>query len=274
MSQIAQCYDTQSCLRCYSCMVNCGVENRVRLQRDRLRPVEKTVGQALPHLSHLTPRVSQIGSYPEARQITAFHHCQHCEKAPCAQICPSRAVGVRPSGSVVIREELCVGCQACKDACPFDVPAYSADHNKTYKCTQCHDRTANGLKQACVEGCPTGALFSGNRAEVIKEARLRAERYSKATGIPYTVYGADQVNFYVGSLGWMTIAPARDAAHYQLPDNPYRPWNILRDASKTGGGFAMAAALVGVGAHFSGWLSKRKEVLSRQDEQHDKGEDA
>lgn len=265
MSRFVQCYDTQSCIRCFSCMVNCGVENRVRLQREKHRPVEKTVSEALPHLFHLTPRVMQVGSYPDARQITAFHHCQHCEKAPCAQICPSRAISVRPSGSVVIREELCVGCQACKDACPYDVPAYNAERNKTYKCTQCHDRVENGLKQSCVNGCPTGALFSGSYDEVLREARLRAAQYTKTMGNPYMVYGGDKVNFYVGKLGWMTIAPVRDSGYYQLPENPYRPWNVLRDVAKTGGGIALVAAVVGVAAHFSDWLRKRKEVLSQHD---------
>lgn len=92
MNKSAQCYDTQSCLRCFSCMVNCGVENRVRLQRDGNRHLERTAAQPLPHLNNLTPRTTEIGSYPDARRITEFHHCNHCENAPCLQICPSRAI--------------------------------------------------------------------------------------------------------------------------------------------------------------------------------------
>lgn len=270
MSRTAQCYDSQSCIRCFSCMINCGVENRLRLQRDKGRPMEKTAGTPMPHLFHLTPRTTEIGSYPDARRITEFHHCQHCEKAPCAGICPSRAITIRPGGSVVIREELCVGCQSCKDACPYDVPVYSKEQNKTYKCTQCHDRIENGLKQSCVTACPTGALFSGDYKDVLMEARQRAEQYTKTMGIPYTVYGGDKVNFYVGKLGWMTIAPVRDAAYYHLPDNPYRPWNIMRDVVKTGGGIVAVAAVAGVAVHFADWVKKRKEVLSKQDH-HDSG---
>lgn len=107
----------------------------------------------------------------------------------------------------MIREEKCIGCQTCVEVCPFHVPVYSKEMEKAYKCIQCYDRTENGLKQACVSACPTGALFSGIHEEVAAEARKRAEFYSKNTGIHFMVYGSDKINSVVGSLGWMTIAP-------------------------------------------------------------------
>jgi formate dehydrogenase iron-sulfur subunit len=220
MSRDAQCYDTQSCIRCFSCMVGCAAEYRVRLQRDNHRPVEVTAAQALPHLSFLTPRVTELGSYPEARRVTAFRHCKHCETALCLDNCPASAIMRRPGGAVVIQEEKCIGCQTCVGICPFEAPTYSKQMDKAYKCIQCYDRTENGLKQACVNACPTGALFSGSHQEVAAEARKRAAQYTKSTGIPFLVYGADRVNAVVGSLGWMTIAPAGDAEHLFLPANP------------------------------------------------------
>ena len=222
MSRIAQCYDSQSCIRCFSCMVGCGAENRVRLQRDKKRPVDKTAADTLSHLLYLTPKVTEIGIYPEARRITAFHHCRHCDTPQCKQDCPVNAIITRPGGSVVIQEEKCIGCQTCVGACPFHVPVYSKEYDKSYKCIQCYDRVENGLKQACVTACPTGALFSGVRDDVVAEAYKRAEFYSKSTGISFMVYGGDKVNSVVGSLGWMTIAPVREAVHYQLPVNPQK----------------------------------------------------
>ena len=223
MSRIAQCYDSQSCIRCFSCMVGCGAENRVRLQRDKKRPVDKTVTDTLAHLLYLTPTVTEIGVFPDARRITAFNHCRHCETPQCKPDCPVNAIITRPGGSVVILEEKCIGCQTCVGVCPFHVPVYSKEMDKSYKCIQCFDRTENGLKQACVTACPTGALFSGTHAEVVAEARKRSDFYSKSTGIPYMVYGGDKINSVVGSLGWMTIAPVLDAAQYGLPENPKKP---------------------------------------------------
>lgn len=222
MSRNAQCYDTQSCIRCFSCMVGCGAENRVRLQRDKKRPVDKTVTEELPHLLYLTPSVTEKGTYPNARRITAFRHCRHCETPQCKQDCPASAITTRPGGSVVIQEEKCIGCQTCVETCPFKAPTFSKELEKSYKCIQCYDRTENDMKQACVNSCPTGALFSGPHAEVVAEARKRAESYSKSTGVKYIVYGGDKLNPVVGSLGWMTIAPENDAAEYGLPKNPVK----------------------------------------------------
>ena len=223
MSRIAQCYDSQSCIRCFSCMVGCGAENRLRLQRDKMRPVDMTVTEPLPHYFYLTPEISETGIYPAARRITAFHHCRHCESPQCKKDCPVSAIITRPGGSVVIQEEKCIGCQTCVGVCPFHAPTYSKEMDKSYKCIQCYDRIEHGLKQACVSACPTGALFSGTHADVAAEARKRAEYYSKNSGIHFLVYGNDKINSVVGSLGWMTIAPVGDAVLYQLPNNPQKP---------------------------------------------------
>jgi formate dehydrogenase iron-sulfur subunit len=262
MATFAQCYDSQSCIRCFACMVGCGTENQARLQRDAGVPIERASQQVAAHLFHIAPRAEEIGRYPDARRITGFAHCRHCENAPCASVCPTQAIVKRPTGTVVIRENLCIGCQSCRDACPFDVPQYSKARNKTYKCTGCFDRVEAGLKPACVAACPTGAMFSGSPDAVAKEARERAERYSKTLGIAHVVYGDQAVNGTTGRLGWMTIAPQRDAAFYDLPADPSRPWNTLREVAKVGGAVAAAGMVVGVTAHWLGWLSKRRQEVA------------
>jgi formate dehydrogenase iron-sulfur subunit len=262
MATIAQCYDSQSCIRCFACMVACGTENQARLQRDANIPIERSSQQVQAHLFHIAPRAQEVGQYPSARRLTGFSHCRHCEKAPCEANCPTRAIARRASGAVVIREDLCIGCQSCRDACPYDVPQYSKARNKTYKCTGCYDRVDVGLKPACVSACPTGALFSGSTDAVAKEARARAERYTKMLGVSYTVYGDQPVNGYVGKLGWMSIAPERDAAFYDLPEDPSRPWNTLRGIVKVGGAVAAVGMVAGVTAHWLAWLARRKDEVA------------
>jgi len=257
-----KCYDTQACIRCFACMVNCSVENRARLHREGIMSVEKSVQTPMPHFNYLSARRVELGAYPNAKHVTAFHHCNHCENSPCQSICPTGAITTRPGGEVVINDDICIGCQSCGDACPFDVPKYSADNGKAYKCTGCYDRVENGLKQSCVEACPTTAMFSGPAGEVLEEAKKRAELYSQKTGKKYMVYGADALNSYVGKLKWITIVEESELAAYQLDTKPSRSAIQWRDYAKTAGGVLAVAAVVGTTAHFIYWLDKRKKKIA------------
>lgn len=259
------CYDTQSCIRCFSCMLNCSVENRVRLQRNGTEHVEKSLNADYSHLDYLTPIRKEFGSFPNARQITAFHHCNHCENAPCKNFCPTGAIEKRQTGAIVINEKTCIGCRACVDACPYDVPTFNAATNRTYKCVLCYDRVENGLKQACAGACPTGAIFSGDAAAVTAEAQRRADLYADTFAEPYIVYGKDRINGYVGKLGWLTIAPEKDVAHYMLPANPYKASMLLHSFARSSGAAVAAVTALGLGAHFFYWLSKRKELLTKEE---------
>lgn len=262
------CYDTHSCLRCYSCMVNCAVENRARLQRDKGVDVARSINEQLPHLSYLTPQQHQVGSYPQAKTITEFKHCHHCEKPKCMEMCPTGAITKTGSGSVVINEKSCVGCRACADGCPYDVPVFSADTGKSHKCTQCNDRVASGMVPACVEACASNAMFFGKRDEVLAEAQARAKRYSDTTGVNYVVYGGDTINSYVGKTNWLTIAPEKDRDEYGLPIDPQKTSYMVRSLAKQSGGALALVALAGAVGHFSYWLSSRKALLDEEKEKN------
>lgn len=262
MSIQIKCYDTTPCIRCFACMVNCSAENRLRIQREDAVGMEKSVQNILPQLNHLSPKRQEIGTYPNACQVTAFQHCNHCENSPCEEICPTGAISTRNGGEVVIRQDICIGCQSCGDACPFDVPKYSATNGKAYKCHGCYDRTENGMKQSCVEACPTKAMFSGPAEEVLKEAKRRARLYSQKNGKTYVVYGADKINNYVGELRWITIVPAEDLEAYKLDTQPNRSAIAWRDYAKVGGGALAATAIIGTTAHFIYWLDKRKKKIA------------
>src|SRR4030042_5812304 len=44
--------------------------------------------------------------------------CMHCEKAPCKDICPTKAISTNPvTGARVIDEQKCIGCSACVNIC-------------------------------------------------------------------------------------------------------------------------------------------------------------
>jgi formate dehydrogenase iron-sulfur subunit len=220
------CYDTHSCIRCYSCMVNCAQENRVRLQRDKGVKIDESANIKMPHLMYITPITRETGKYPNVRRITEFRHCMHCENAPCMKMCPVGAMfRDEKTGAVAVNEAVCIGCGGCLFGCPFDVPVIipvAFKKKKSYKCIMCYDRVGAGLTTSCVEACPTGAMFMGERDDVLKEAESRAKKYKEVTGLEYIVYGADKLNDKVGKTAWLTIVPQRDQDLYGLKANPVK----------------------------------------------------
>ncbi|MFT7004634.1 MAG: formate dehydrogenase iron-sulfur subunit, partial [Sulfurimonas sp.] len=255
------------CIRCFACMVSCSTENRLRLQREDNVGMEKSVQHRLAHQNHLTPIRKEFGIFPNSRQVTAFHHCNHCELSPCLDICPVDAITRRPGGEVVINQDPCIGCSSCVDACPFDVPVVT--DGKAYKCHGCYDRVENGLKPACANICPTDAMFSGTVEYVLEEANRRADFYTATTGVKHIVYGEKEVNSYVGKLNWVTIIPEEDLKEYQLDTDPTRPVMQAREVAKVGG--AVAAVAIGVGSvgHLIYWLSKRKDKIKQEGQDHE-----
>lgn len=89
--------DSRRCIGCFACQAAC-VENHRRVGL-----------QAYPRL---------IVSYtPEG---TMPVQCHACEDAPCAVVCPVKAIVVR-NNAVTLNETLCIGCKMCGLACTFGV---------------------------------------------------------------------------------------------------------------------------------------------------------
>ena len=96
--------------------------------------------------------------------------CGHCDEPACAAACPTGACAKDPdTGLVLIDREVCIGCGACADACPYEAPHVVDRLGKSEKCDMCHDLMAYGEEPACVAICPQRALFVGDIEE------LRAE---------------------------------------------------------------------------------------------------
>lgn len=266
MSANMKCYDTTPCIRCFACMVGCSAENRLRLQREDGIGVEKSVQKREDHQSHLLPRRREFGIFPNARHVTAFVHCNHCENSPCLNICPVYAITTRVGGEVVINHDTCIGCSSCIDACPFDIP--EINDGKAFKCHGCYDKVENGLKPSCATICPTDALFSGKSEDVLKEAHARAAIYTKSTGKEHIVYGAEKLNDYVGKLNWVTIIPKEDLEAYQLDTNPTRVLMQTREVVKVAGAGAAVAVALGSAGHLIYWLAKRKDKIKEEEQSH------
>jgi formate dehydrogenase iron-sulfur subunit len=103
--------------------------------------------------------------------------CMQCLHPACASACPVAALHQNSDGIVVADTSKCIGCRYCQYACPFEVPRFEWDNalGVMRKCTGCEERVAKGQPQACVAGCPTGALKAGPRGKLLKEAHARIE---------------------------------------------------------------------------------------------------
>ena len=102
--------------------------------------------------------------------------CQHCEKPPCVDVCPTGASFKRADGLVLVDKHICIGCRYCMMACPFKARSFVHEEHDDQKaaaprgkgtvegCNMCVDRIDAGRQPACVERCAKegGAMIFGD----------------------------------------------------------------------------------------------------------------
>lgn len=93
--------------------------------------------------------------------------CNHCDKPPCAQVCPVQATYKRHDGIVVVDHHRCIGCRYCMIACPYNARYFNfketedwpnkdfpkRSHGVAEACTLCAHLLEVGEKPACVAAC-------------------------------------------------------------------------------------------------------------------------
>ncbi len=75
--------------------------------------------------------------------------CRACPDPPCARVCPTDALPLRPGGGVRLKPELCIGCHNCEEACPYGAVQWDDEQNKPEICIHCG---------YCVAYCPYDVL--------------------------------------------------------------------------------------------------------------------
>ena len=137
--------DNRRCIGCHACTVACKSEHEVPIGVNRtwVKYIEK-------------------GQFPNSRRLFSVMRCNHCDNAPCVEICPVTALFRRPDGIVDFDNRRCIGCKACMQACPYDALYIDPNTNTAAKCNYCAHRIDVGLEPACVNVCPTQAIISGD----------------------------------------------------------------------------------------------------------------
>ncbi|MEX1382081.1 4Fe-4S dicluster domain-containing protein, partial [Lutibacter sp.] len=145
MEKNAFIFNTNKCVGCMACVVGCTIENGTET------PLNWRVVNGHNNIKH-----------PD---LPVFHFsmaCNHCDDAPCMKHCPALAyTRDEKTGAIIHHAKACIGCTYCTWACPYDAPKYNETTKIIEKCNFCVDRISEGIKPACTEACPTGALDFG-----------------------------------------------------------------------------------------------------------------
>jgi anaerobic dimethyl sulfoxide reductase subunit B (iron-sulfur subunit) len=169
--QLAFYVNLADCTGCKACQLACKDKNDLPLGV-RWRRILEYSGGTWRQQGEQTVPVNVFTYYLSAA-------CMHCERPPCAEVCPTGAITKREEDGVVLLDaEKCIGCRYCQWACPYGAVAFNQEKGLMTKCNFCVDLLAKGERPACVDACPFRAIDFGTLEE------LRARHGSLADPAP------------------------------------------------------------------------------------------
>lgn len=166
MTRYAMVIDLNTCTGCNACMAACATENQTPVWANKWR-------------TRVHDREISTDPHSVARRFFP-RLCNHCDNPACMTVCPTGATFKMSNGIVRVDDALCMGCQACTLACPYDArygvhyedireskAFYGEDYMKRRrpgvdKCDFCHDRVVAGKKPACVATCTANSRIFGD----------------------------------------------------------------------------------------------------------------
>ena len=201
--------DLNSCTGCNACIVGCYAENNIAVVGKQ----QVRIGRNMQWL--------RIDTYFEGDLAAPRAHfqpmaCQHCENAPCEQVCPVGATVHTPEGLNSMVYNRCVGTRYCSNNCPYKVRRFNfllfSDYETESlklarnpdvsvrsrgvmeKCSYCVQRIQEAkinadkenreiqdgeIVTACQQACPASAITFGNlNDKSSKVAKLRSSERS------------------------------------------------------------------------------------------------
>lgn len=186
MTRYGMAIDLNRCYGCQTCMIACKIANNTP-KKLAYNVVYTKNDEDYSHWGAAVVRGdvtndSAGGEFPNAVLSFLPVQCQHCANPACLAACPTGATQQREDGIVWVDHELCIGCESCIKACPYegvrtligDSPEYYVDAEvgefdapvhapgTVEKCTFCFNLIDRGEVPACMQLCPGRARYWGD----------------------------------------------------------------------------------------------------------------
>lgn len=217
--------DNRKCIGCHACSTACKSENEVPLG------VHRT-----------WVKYTETGKYPDATRHFQVTRCNHCENAPCVRICPVTAMYQREDGIVEFDKDVCIGCKACIQACPYDAIHIDPNFGTASKCHFCSHRVDIGLEPACVVVCPEHAIIAGDMDDPSSEISKVLAKQSVTVRKPEQ--GTAPKLFYIEGHEASMTPTASDAQSYMWSEKQGGSHNDRQAAKSASQGKSKSGSVI------------------------------
>src|SRR3989304_6254592 len=94
--------DNRKCIGCHACSTACKSEN-----------------EGPGGVNRTWVKYTEKGVFPDPPRYFQVTRCNPGPNPPSVHSCPTAAMFQRPDGIVEFNRDLCIGCKACIQACPY-----------------------------------------------------------------------------------------------------------------------------------------------------------